>query len=114
MPPAHSALPSGANESSSDSAPAKQEVTTKSTTKRIATFHSLRSEIITDLLSMRLKPEMSQQEVASFKNAMIRLYRRWTILLIISGLFSRTQRRRMNEKLDSTMESKCKCQLKEN
>src|SRR5271156_5854142 len=90
------------NESSSDSAPEKLAQTTKSTTRRIATFHNLRSEIITGLLSLHLKPEMSPQEAQSFRNAMTVLFRRLTILLILSGLISKRHRLRMIEGLGST------------
>src|SRR5271163_1912525 len=108
MQPAHFAPPLVENESSSDYAPEKPDQTTKSTTRRIATFHSLRSEIITDLLSLHLKQEMSSQEAQSFRNAMTVLFRRLTILLILSGLISKRHRLRMIEGLGSIMGSKSK------
>src|SRR5271154_7366754 len=99
---------SDANESSSVSAPEKPAATTKSTTKRTATFRNLQSEIITDLQSLHLKPEMSQQEAQLFRNAMTLLFRRLTILLTLSGLISKRHRLRMIEELGSTMGSKSK------
>src|ERR1700688_2484810 len=103
MTPALSARASGENESSSGSALEKLAQTTRFTTQRIATFHSLRSEIITDLLSLHLKPGMSDAEAQSYRNVMTRLYRRLMILLIISGLFSKLQRKRMTERSGSIM-----------
>src|SRR5271154_5745881 len=99
---------SDANESSSVSAPEKPEQTTKSTTKRIATFRNLQSEIITDLQSLHLKQEMSPQEAQSFRNAMTVLFRRLTILLILSGLISKRHRMRMIEGLGFITGSKSK------
>src|SRR5271156_4951574 len=108
MQTAHFVHPSGENESSSASVPEKPAQTTKYTTKRIATFHNLQSEIITDLQSLHLKQEMSPQEAQSFRNAMTVLFRRLTILLTLSGLISKRHRLRMIEGLGSTMGSKSK------
>src|ERR1700691_3345441 len=104
MPPEFSAPRPDASESSSDFAPVKLAQTIKYTTKPSPIFHSLRSEIIQGLLSLPLKPEMDAHEARLFRSAMIVLCRRLMILLTLSGLFSKRQKRHLIASLLSTTE----------